>query len=274
MIVQVRFASTVAKMAEGTTAATIEDLLTCSLCLELFKEPKTLTCLHSYCKACLNEMTTSTGEHDSLVCPLCRDETAISESGIDGLPTNFFIKNLLDVAELKSKNESLMCSNCEDGLKAVARCVECDQFFCQKCIKAHNRLRAYSEHKVVDLTALLSPTTAKQFHPVAKCPSHNFVCNFYCRTCNVLICHDCTVVDHPPASHSVANLRDVAKQCREKSNEAVAKAEKHIARVKQVQDSCREKKEKLKTCVDTITAKLNEKKDHLIQQFIQTIEGL
>lgn len=274
MIVQVRFASTVAKMAEGKTAATIEDLLTCSLCLELFKEPKTLTCLHSYCKACLNEMTTSTDKHDSLMCPLCRDETSISESGIDGLPTNFFIKNLLDVAELRSKNESLMCSNCEDGLKAVARCGECDEFFCEKCVDAHNRLKPYLEHKVVDLKMLLSPTTAKQFHPVMKCPNHDLVSNFFCRTCNVLICRDCTVVDHPPASHSVANLRDIANQCREKSNEAVTKAEKHIARVKQVQHTCREKKEKLKTCVDTITAKLNEKKDHLIQQFIQTIEGL
>ena len=261
-------------MAERQAAATIEDLLTCSLCLELFREPKTLTCLHSYCKACLNEMTTIANKHDSVLCPLCRDETAIPESGIDGLPTNFFIKNLLEVAELKSKNDSLMCSNCEDGLKAIARCGECDEFFCEKCVDAHNRLRPYQEHKVVDLNMLLSPSTAKEFHPAMKCPDHDFVCKFYCRTCKVLICRDCTVVDHPLGSHSVANLKDVANQCREKSVEAMTKAEKHIARVKQVQHTCREKKEKFKTSVGKITAELNEKKEHLIQQFIQTIEGL
>lgn len=264
---------TVAKMAEGLTPATIEELLTCSLCLELFREPKTLTCLHSFCKECLNEMTKTTNKYDSIVCPLCRDETAIPESGIEGLPTNFFIKNLLEVAELKSKNESLLCSNCEDGLKAMVRCIECDEFFCQKCLDAHNRLKTYQEHKVVDLKNLLSPTTSKEFHPAMKCADHALDCRFYCRTCNVLICRDCTVVDHPLATHSVANLKDVAEQCRERSLEAVGKAEKHIAHVKQVQHSCREKKEKLKTSVDTITAKLNGKKEHLIQQFIQTIEG-
>ncbi|CAB4012915.1 E3 ubiquitin- ligase TRIM71-like, partial [Paramuricea clavata] len=260
-------------MAEGLTPATIEELLTCSLCLELFREPKTLTCLHSFCKECLNEMTKTTNKYDSIVCPLCRDETAIPESGIEGLPTNFFIKNLLEVAELKSKNESLLCSNCEDGLKAMVRCIECDEFFCQKCLDAHNRLKTYQEHKVVDLKNLLSPTTSKEFHPAMKCADHDLACRFYCRTCNVLICRDCTVVDHPLATHSVANLKDVAEQCRERSLEAMGKAEKHIAHVKQVQHSCREKKEKLKTSVDTITAKLNEKKEHLIQQFIQTIEG-
>ena len=260
-------------MADGPAPTTIEELLTCSLCLELFTEPKTLTCLHSYCKECLNKMTKTSNKYDSILCPLCRDVTAIPESGIEGLPTNFFIKNLLEVAELKSKNENLLCSNCEDGLKAIVRCLECDQFFCEKCLDAHNRLRPYQEHKVVDLKNLLSPTSSREFHPAMKCSDHDLVCKFYCRTCNILICRDCTVVDHPQISHSVTNLKDVADQCRERSHEAMAKAEKHIAHVQQVQQTCREKKEKLKTSVDTITAKLKEKKEHLIQHFIQTIEG-
>ena len=261
-------------MAEGVAPASIEDLLTCSLCLELFKEPKTLTCLHSYCKDCLNEMIIKTKKYDSIPCPLCRDETEIPESGIEGLPTNFFIKNLLEVAELKSKNESLTCSNCDDGLKAIVRCVECDEFFCQECLDAHNRLKRYQEHKVVELKMLLSPTSAKQFHPAMKCLNHDLICNFYCRTCKMLVCRDCTVVDHPLASHSVANLRDVADLCRQRSREAIIKAEKHIAQVKQVQHTCREKNETLKASVDTITTKLNERRDYLIQQFTQTIEGI
>ena len=264
----------VAKMAQNPAPTNIEELLTCSLCLELFREPKTLTCLHSFCKECLNEMTKAADhEHDSLPCPLCRDETAIPKNGVEGLPTNFFIKNLLEVAELKSKNDSLLCSNCEDGLKATVRCTECDEFFCQKCIDAHNRLRAYQNHKVVELTKLMSSPTAKEFHPNVKCAEHSLVCNFYCRTCTVLICRDCTVVDHP-APHSVANLRDVAKQYRERSEDAMKKAEKHITNVRQLQRSCVERKEKLKSSVDMITAKLKENKEHIMNHFIQTVEGI
>ena len=260
-------------MAEGPAPTRIEELLTCSLCLELFREPKTLKCLHSYCKECLNELTRTSNKHDTLLCPLCRDETAIPKSGIEGLPTNFFIKNLLEVAELKSNNENLLCSNCEDGAKAIVRCLDCDQFFCQQCCDAHNRLKVYEEHKVVDLKNLLSPTLSKQFHPAMKCADHDLVCKFFCRTCNVLICRDCTVVDHHQSAHSVANLKDVARQCRERSEAALAKAEKHIANVKQVQQTYQKKKEKMKTSVETITAKVKERKEHLIQHFIQTIEG-
>lgn len=30
--------------------------LTCSVCLEYFKDPKTLTCQHSFCNECLKRM--------------------------------------------------------------------------------------------------------------------------------------------------------------------------------------------------------------------------
>ena len=31
----------------------IEEEITCSICSELFKEPKTLPCLHTFCKECI-----------------------------------------------------------------------------------------------------------------------------------------------------------------------------------------------------------------------------
>ena len=33
----------------------IKDLLTCSMCSEALNEPKSLSCLHNFCKACLGE---------------------------------------------------------------------------------------------------------------------------------------------------------------------------------------------------------------------------
>ena len=33
----------------------IKDLLTCSMCSETLNEPKSLSCLHNFCKSCLGE---------------------------------------------------------------------------------------------------------------------------------------------------------------------------------------------------------------------------
>jgi hypothetical protein len=33
----------------------INDLLTCSMCLETLNEPRSLSCFHSFCKVCLGE---------------------------------------------------------------------------------------------------------------------------------------------------------------------------------------------------------------------------
>lgn len=35
----------------------INKQMTCSVCLEVFKTPKMLPCLHSFCKECLEEVT-------------------------------------------------------------------------------------------------------------------------------------------------------------------------------------------------------------------------
>ena len=34
----------------------VTERLTCAVCMEQFKEPKVLPCLHTYCKACLEKL--------------------------------------------------------------------------------------------------------------------------------------------------------------------------------------------------------------------------
>ncbi len=42
---------------------------TCTLCLELFKSPVTLSCAHTFCKECLEPII----KDNKIVCPLCRE---------------------------------------------------------------------------------------------------------------------------------------------------------------------------------------------------------
>ena len=53
-----------------------ENLMTCSLCLEIYKEPTSLPCLHTYCKQCISDFITSrrnkTEKITEFRCPECR----------------------------------------------------------------------------------------------------------------------------------------------------------------------------------------------------------
>ena len=46
----------------------------CTVCLELFTEPKVLPCCHTFCKKCLEGILEKAEEKEKLVCPQCRTE--------------------------------------------------------------------------------------------------------------------------------------------------------------------------------------------------------
>ena len=249
---------------------TMEDLLTCPLCLDSFTEPKTLKCLHSYCLECLKKMTKNVKEVP-IACPLCREETMTPSEGVEGLPTNFFIKNMMDVVELRSRNENTQCTNCQEGLKASCRCMDCEEFFCEQCLKAHERLRRYHDHRIVDLKKLLSPNSSKEFHPPMKCKRHEEVCKFYCQTCNVLVCRDCTVIDHVQPKHTVGDLKDIVGRYRDRLSEAMEKARKHTTKIEKIQAVTQDRKDKRKESLDKIPVRLKQRKNYIIQQICQAL---
>ena len=44
-----------ANVSDNVPVDELKDLLTCSLCSKTLNEPKSLSCLHSFCKVCLGE---------------------------------------------------------------------------------------------------------------------------------------------------------------------------------------------------------------------------
>ena len=81
--------------------------VTCAICLELLDDPKSMPCLHTYCKKCLMEAIAKR-PHDpdlpqgrpAINCPLCRAEVALSDQGIEALPSNFSATRLAETVQL------------------------------------------------------------------------------------------------------------------------------------------------------------------------------
>ena len=60
-----------------TLAENLEKELECAVCLEQFKDPKVLPCLHSFCKICLEGLVDK-GNAWKLNCPSCRISVEVS----------------------------------------------------------------------------------------------------------------------------------------------------------------------------------------------------
>ena len=81
------------------------DHLQCSLCLDIYDDPKCLTCLHSFCKTCIDE--TLQFNHDGsarIVCPECKEETSIGlHQTTRDLRANFQIRGIVDAYNTANK---------------------------------------------------------------------------------------------------------------------------------------------------------------------------
>ncbi|NWS26846.1 TRI59 protein, partial [Polioptila caerulea] len=77
----------------------LEEELTCSICCDIFSEPRVLPCSHTFCLPCLQGLLRPLPgllTARRLSCPNCRALLALPEPGPEALPINFAIKAVID----------------------------------------------------------------------------------------------------------------------------------------------------------------------------------
>ena len=92
-------------------------ILICPICLEHYKTPKYLPCLHTFCEGCIQTYIASgfkRGSKKAFDCPVCRSKVAAPAVGCSPekwatcLPRNFLITGLLEKEKLKQHEK--ICS--------------------------------------------------------------------------------------------------------------------------------------------------------------------
>ena len=181
----------------------LEEQLTCPVCLDLYTNPKTLPCLHSFCEACIERFPQDKeGETYYLSCPTCRHRTELPGGGAGAFPAAFTLKNLKEVhSQMKKASDPQQVTSCDNCTTANATrcCKDCRKFLCQKCIDAHKMWAPFANHQLMDLSDVEGSTfqlpSAKQ-EVTFTCSSHGKPLVIFCETCDEVICQHCTFRIH------------------------------------------------------------------------------
>ena len=192
----------------------LKEHVSCSICLDTFTEPKTITCLHTFCCECLKRHALTTQQHGKFRCPECQAQVDVPDS-FDKLPTGFLQNSLLGVLAVQQSGDGseINCGSCRKKSAETSFCFECGKFMCPDCVNAHELLRnvAFEGHKVrpikhfqaQDYEALLKRQSfcSQQYH-------EREVTRFFCINCQTCVCQVCVVTDHK--NHTVDPLDKAA----------------------------------------------------------------
>ncbi|XP_078513534.1 E3 ubiquitin-protein ligase TRIM56-like [Lissotriton helveticus] len=185
-----------------------KDFLTCKVCFELYKSPKLLPCLHSYCLQCLQLLV----KNGSINCPECRLKVDI-EGSVSSLRTNFFINSLLEVFKLKQTKNKVctLCSAIQQSLAATSYCIDCCHFLCQTCTQCHSGQLLTQDHVLVEIEVMNEHPTTGAMLQEACCQEHQQEpMNFFCGTCKLTICRVCCYQSH--IQHHVVAMGEAAQR--------------------------------------------------------------
>ena len=189
----------------------LEEQLTCPVCLDLYTNPKTLPCLHSFCEACIERFPQDKeGETYYLSCPTCRHHTELPGGGAGAFPVAFTLNNFIDVHSLLKKvsdPQQVTCDNCTTA-NATGYCKDCSKFLCQKCMDIHKVWAPITHHQMMDLSAVAAsasqlPSAKQEATPT--CSSHREPLVIFCETCDEVICQHCTVRIHRDHEYDLVN---------------------------------------------------------------------
>ncbi|KAK3726934.1 hypothetical protein QZH41_014787 [Actinostola sp. cb2023] len=158
------------------------------------------------------------GRTPTIICPECRETVKIED--VASLKVNIWVNknlSLLELSKAEKKQDDgteLMCSNCDSKEAAKGRCFDCDTFVCDYCIAAHQRLSALKDHQVKTFEEIKITGIPAAMEKNLSCGKHKGeMQKLFCKTCEELICRDCTIIDHK--DHDICFIVDIAQEHKE-----------------------------------------------------------
>ncbi|VDI33771.1 Hypothetical predicted protein [Mytilus galloprovincialis] len=201
-----------------------DDIITCTICLEQFNNPKYLPCLHTFCESCIATYITSVFKKDntSIGCPVCRAKVSVPvgltpEEWAKQLPLNFLLVGLIE--KHKVERTEKICMSCErfdinTKSEASSVCIDCSDALCATCTRCHKSSKLSSNHEIVPISDISKDGYAlKSFKNM--CSEHKTKeLELFCVDHDCPCCSICVSVKHRKCKN-VLTIEEAAKKFRE-----------------------------------------------------------
>ena len=270
----------------------LREEVSCSVCSDLFTDPKHLSCLHSFCLKCLKGWYETCGGGDAIRCPKCQTFSQVPASGdLKDLPTSFYLNGLIDVLAIKECSKTqVKCGNCDQKTSVASYCFQCCIFYCEECLIGHNIMRDKKEHRVLAVKEFQD----KDYQDVLKRPifcsrqgHQKKKLKLFCKECETAVCQTCVMLDHN--GHKLTLIEEEAENQRleiktvietqrhnldEKMN-VVAKLDEDYAKVIQQNENLKGDVQRFADgLIKTIQAKMQNVIDAIENQTKKSLESL
>ncbi|XP_005817572.3 E3 ubiquitin/ISG15 ligase TRIM25-like, partial [Xiphophorus maculatus] len=219
-----------------------QEKISCSICLDLLKDPVTIPCGHSYCMNCIKDCWDGEDQRRIYNCPQCRKTFRqrpvlkknimlaelvedLKKTGLKAAPADHCYAGPDDVA----------CDVCTGRkMKAVKSCLTCSASYCGDHLQPHYYTPPLKMHKLVNPSQKLQENI---------CSCHNRVLEIFCHTDQQCICYLCTMDEH-------------------KDHETVSAAAERAEKQKELQESRQQMQQRIQD---------QEKDVKLLQQEVEAI---
>uniref|UniRef100_A0A8C5QBX9 Uncharacterized protein n=1 Tax=Leptobrachium leishanense TaxID=445787 RepID=A0A8C5QBX9_9ANUR len=184
-------------------SADLRDELTCSICLNIYTDPVTLPCGHSFCRTCIGDVLDTQERSGAYKCPECRAESQERPALVKNRKLRNIAENIRSTHP-EQEEAGIPCTYCiQSPVPAAKTCLHCEASLCENHLRVHSKS---AEH------VLTEPTTSLENR---KCSVHKKVLEYYCCEDAACICVSCSLAGEH-RGHQVETLNEASEKKKEK----------------------------------------------------------
>ncbi|XP_050761509.1 E3 ubiquitin/ISG15 ligase TRIM25-like isoform X2 [Gymnogyps californianus] len=251
--------------------ASLEDELSCPICLCLYTNPVSLSCGHSFCKQCIQKALSAQQQSKApYSCPMCK----LQLGPILELQKNFQLCSIVEAflattskgqqgkGPAEGKKEVVPCDFCLDRSQpAVKTCLICDASLCQAHLNKHNAKASQQDHVLVEVGA--GGVVEER-----RCLEHGRLLECYCQDEGQCICVLCSIAGCHKG-HSIITLKEAHDKELGLLSDIVTWLQERKSTLATALEELQKSENQLKTNTKTVTSQLQKLFEEMKTEMIQ-----